>query len=280
MRFQRIYEAVYHQPWFITSSGYSAVREILDKAMKGEIKIPDGRNEGLDEFLSDFVRRRPAMVYNRDTAIAEISVFGVVAPHLSNIEKACGNTGYEEIHAEISEAIGQGARGIFFDFDSPGGSCLACDETAKAISECPLPTVGFSAGLMCSAAYYLCAGCDYVTATNSAIVGNIGVIKPWVDKTKLWDLEGLDFQPLTNEGADLKSTGHGPSISETQREFLQDGINATAALFHEHVLLGRENIKSEVWRAGWYSGQRALELGLIDSIGSRDDAMNNLKAML
>lgn len=265
MRFQRVYEAVHHQPWFISASGYASVRDLVERAMKGEIKLPESRNEGLDDYFSDFVRKRPALEID-PAGIAIISIFGVVAPHMSNIEKACGNTGYEEIYEEIETAIQRGAKGILFNVDSPGGSVLGCDEAAQAIASVKLPTVAFTDTSACSAAYYLAAGCDTIVATQSAYVGNIGTICPWVDKAKMWEVVGLAFDPITNSGADLKSTMHGPSITDSQRQFLQEQVNRSGQMFHDHVSTYR-NVKDEVWRAGWYSGESARALGLIDQIG-------------
>ena len=87
MRFQRIHEAINFQPWFISASGYASVRDLVERAMKGEIKIPESRKEGLDDYFADFVRKRPALEID-PAGIATLSIFGVVAPHISNIEKA------------------------------------------------------------------------------------------------------------------------------------------------------------------------------------------------
>jgi ClpP class serine protease len=274
MRFQRIHEAVNFQPWFISAAGYASVKSLVDRAMSQ----PIARNEGLDDFFSDFVRQRPAMTFDDHTKRATIYVFGVVGPYLSNIEKACGNTGYEEIQSEIADACDKGAQRIDFIFDSPGGAVTLCDETAQAIAslkEQGIVTVAFTETQMCSAAYYLASGCDVIIATRSSQVGNIGVICPWVDSSMLWAIEGLDFQPITSEGADLKSTMHGPSITEDQRQFLQESIDSIGTMFRDHVKAGRagRDLSDEVWRAGWYGGDDAKLLGLVDIVGNSPDAL-------
>jgi ClpP class serine protease len=272
MRFQRIHEAIHHQPWFISVAGYSGVKALYDHAMREH-----ARNADYDEALSDFVRRRPDMSID-ENGIATIYIFGVLGKHLSNIEQACGNTGYEEIEREIAIAS-RTAKAIFFVFDSPGGQVVGCDETARSISECPLPKLAFTDTQIASAAYYLASGCDSIVATRSAQVGNIGIIIPRIDESKLWELEGMQFAPIFNEGADLKSTGHGPSLTPTQIEFLQAMVNQNGSMFQEHVFSHRSWIDSEVWRAGWYSGEKAQELGLIDAIGNEAQARAALNMM-
>lgn len=265
MRFQHVYEAVHHQPWFISASGYSSIQALLDKAIEGKLPIKaDG--EG-DDFMSNFVRVRPPMSIDGN-GIATISIFGVVGLHLTGIEKTCGNTDYKDIEREIGEAVGQGARGILFVVDSPGGMVRGCDECAQAIARAGVPTVAFTDTQMCSAAYYISAATEAIVATQSAEIGNIGAILPWTDKDKMWDLVGIKFNPIFNDGADLKSTGKGPSLTGDQRNFLQDSINQKAELFHKHISDYRA-VDDEVFRAGWYAGQKAIDLGLVDYTGDQ-----------
>lgn len=271
MRFQRIHEAVHYRPWFISASGYASVRMLLDKAMARGFSASIA--DDIAEDIGDFVRQRPSMIFDEVTGIARIHIFGVLGQHLSKIEKTCGNTDYADVMSEIDLAKGSGARAILFIFDSPGGMVTGCDECAQAIANCGIDTVAWSDSLACSAAYYLAAGCKRIVATRTAIVGNIGVICPWVDESKLWEIEGIDFQPITSEGADLKSTFHGPSITEEQRAFVQEDINQAGALFRMHVGFHRVQVDDEVWRAGWYSGDRAKSLGLIDEVGSLNMAV-------
>lgn len=143
------------------------------------------------------------------------------------------------------------------------------------IANLPVPTVAHCHGLACSAAYKLSAGCNYIVASESATVGNIGTIMSWMDCSEFWKENGIEFKALTSEGADLKSTFH-LEPNDTQIEFLQEGINEAGRQFREHVATGREKagatLDPEIWRAGWYSGEKAGELGLIDDIGTAEDA--------
>lgn len=270
MRFQRIVQAVNHEPWFISAAGYESVKTLLVRALAGNEKALG---------LEDFIRQRPPMSIDPETGIATIHILGVLGQHLSNVEKSCGATGFEDIESEIEQALDLRASGILFVIDSPGGACTGGEECAKVISDCPIPTVAFTSGQACSMGYYLAAGCDAVVASPSAGVGNIGVICPWVDSSKLWEVNGLQFAPITNTGADLKSTMHGPEITEPQREFIQSHVDHLARMFHDHVVLKRV-VDDEVWKAGWYMGERALELGLIDQIGREKDAVFALEMLI
>lgn len=265
MRFQRIYEAVHFRPWFISAAGFASVASLLERAESGGIPEQVG-----ESWLSDFIRERPPMEMDGN-GIAKIHIFGVVGLHLTGIEKTCGNTDYSDIKREISEALGLGAQGILFIVDSPGGMVTGCHECAEAISACPVPTVVFTDTQICSAAYYLASGVNKIVSSPSADVGNIGVIIPWVDQSKLWELAGIKSDPIFNTGADLKSIGKGPSIVGAQRQFLQERVDDDAARFQKHVEDHRA-VDDEVFRAGWYSGKRAVDLGLADFNGDESTA--------
>ena len=94
----------------------------------------------------------------------------------------------------------------------------------------------------------------------------------------MYSLIGLKFDPITNEGADLKSTWHGPSLTPAQREYLQGQVNDLAREFKEFVAAHRSaSLSQEVQRAGAYHGSRAVALGLADQIGTLDDTYKNLQ---
>jgi ClpP class serine protease len=268
MRFQRIHEAVHFRPWFISTSGYESVRALLSKAMDG--KMPTKQAGDDDDWMSNFVRVRPEMEVDGN-GIAKIYIFGVLGLHLTGIEKTCGNTDYGDVQREISQAIGQGARGILFVIDSPGGMVTGCDECARAISECQIPTVAFTDTMVCSAAYYVAAGVDSIVASQSSELGNVGIIMPWVDTSKMLELMGVRPEPIVNEGATLKSIGREGSLSDEQRQFLQDTANQSAGRFQGHIAAHRV-VDEEIWKAGWYSGEMAESLGLIDFIGDESTA--------
>jgi ClpP class serine protease len=266
MRFQRIHEAVCFQPWFINPAGYSSVRSILESALTGERQAQAGM---LDELFA----QRPEMTTD-DNGIATIYAQGVLGHHLSNLERMCGATDYSQITEDFQLAQ-QGAKGILLIADSPGGMVAGCDECAKVIAGSTIPVVTFTDGQAASAMYYLASGSRWITATRSSVSGSIGTILPWIDKSKMWELAGVKWEPITPTGADLKGTGSGPSLTPSMREYLQEMVDEMAGQFREHVLSNR-GPDDEVWRAGSYRGDRALAFGLIDQVGSREDAYDKL----
>lgn len=233
----------------------------------------------LNITLEDFYTFRQPMSIDGN-GIAHISVVGALLNKAPRIYEKLGlATLYPTIRQETSAAVDAGATGILYHVDSPGGTVAGCIETAKAIASAGVRTAAFCDGISCSAAYWLTSQAGAVFASPSSEVGNIGAILSWADCSAFWEKAGIEFKALTNEGADLKSTFH-LEPDAAQIEFLQDRINAAGAAFHEGVITGRKKagatLDNEVFRAGWYSGEKAIELGLINDYGYLSDAIEFL----
>lgn len=214
-----------------------------------------------------------------ENGIATVSVKGGLMQEApAKLERRGLVTRYSTIISDIEQVREQGARAIAFQVDSPGGTVAGNKETARIIANLPkqgIPTASAVNGLACSAAYKISSGTEVIFATESSEVGNIGTIMTWADCDEFWREQGVEFKALTNQGADLKSTFH-LEPNSTQLAFLQERIDSAGDEFRQFVVEGRKNseveLDPEVFRAGWYSGQSALNLGLIDSVGTLEDA--------
>lgn len=261
----RMLASIRGQQWFIRPD---AVQLFAFSALE----VPD---KGAEFDWSDFYDMRKAAFVDSER-IGHIQIKGALMNKCPAIYEKLGiATRYETIISEITAVITSGAKGILFHVDSPGGTVAGVIEAGHAIANAGVPTAAHCNGLACSAAYWLASGAGMISATPSAQVGNIGAIISWADCDKFWGEMGITFKALTNDGADLKSTFH-LEPDEAQLAFLQEGINEAGRKFRDHVTAGRENaganLDNEVWRAGWYSGERAGELGLVDDIGDAEQA--------
>jgi len=229
--------------------------------------------EGMD--LSYFVNKRPALRVEND--IAHVWVYGPLMQDAAPVYKDLGCTDYADLTAELSTP---GIKGILLHVSSPGGVVSGCIEVAELVANASVPVVAYVHTCACSAAYKIACGADYLVSSPSATVGNIGTILVWADTSAFMAGMGVTLNAIVNEGASLKSTGHLPSLTDEQLAFLQEGINEAGAAFRAHVEANRPGIDPEVWRAGWYSGQRAVALGLVDELGSEADALARLHELI
>jgi capsid assembly protease len=269
MKLTRIIERVTARPWLITSGGYDAIEKLITSKLSGS--IPDFTPATAHEAGFGYVVDR--------SGIACTPVFGTLANRIGMIEKICGGCDYQDLENAINGALDDGAKGFMFHFDSPGGECNGCGEIASVIAGLDVPKVAFTDSMCCSAAYYMASGCDYIVATPSASVGSIGCIIPWVDKSQAWASLGLKFDPITGEEDTLKSTGHGPSLTNEQRQYLQDSVDAAISDFRNHVSSFRD-VDFDALKGGAYEGQKAIDFNLVDKIGTYADAYELLISMV
>lgn len=229
--------------------------------------------QGVD--LSYFINTRKES-YMTDSGVAVIDVRGALLDDCPEIYTDLGNTDYRQVAKDLDDAVDAGARGIVFSISSGGGSVAGCFELADKISNLNVPCVAYGDGLMCSAAYKLGCSTDYIIARPSAECGNIGTILTYADPSRMYEAMGVDHKAITNDEATLKSTFHVMPLTNEQEQFLQDQINEAGEAFISHVKSHRPNVDEECFKAGWYKGEAAIEKGLIDQIGTLEDAVEML----
>lgn len=248
------------RPWSISHRNFLTVQSFFGSLL--------ARTDSEFFTLSDFITPRPALRIDHEASKATISISGALAEGAPPIWEKLGHTDYRTIRAELAAALDSGVQSVHLEVDSPGGTVLGIAETSHALAQSreQVALTAHCRGMACSAAYHLTSTAEHITASPSADVGNIGVILAFYDDSKFLEAIGVEREVLTNSGADLKGTFY-DALTDDQRAFLQEDIDQAAQAFHDHVSAYRTNLdEDEVFRAGWYSGQKAIDLGLIDSI--------------
>ena len=235
--------------------------------------------DDLRDMLAVYINQRQEMTL--DDGIATIHAYGPMIQDGSPLDLALGRTGYEEIISDIQTANASGgAKAIIMVADTPGGMVDGIKETVAAMDASIIPIYGYNAGSATSAGYYLLAGTEHITVSESSQTGNIGTVLAWLDDSAFMESLGFKMEVMTNEGADLKGTFRDDPMTDSQREFLQDGLNQVGAEFHEHVFSHRPQVSQEVTRAGWYSPEDSIALGLADEVGTLADLRSAVKQTL
>ena len=170
-------------------------------------------------------------------------------------------------------------KAIVFRVNSPGGSSLASDVIWREISlaKKDKPVIVSMGDVAASGGYYISCNADSVFANTGTITGSIGVfsIVPNFQsffKNKL----GITFDGVkTAPYADMGS-GDRP-LNETEKRFFQAGTDSIYYTFKSRVAEGRKKdvvyIDSIAQGRVW-TGNRALQVGLVDRVGTMQDAVN------
>jgi signal peptide peptidase SppA len=207
--------------------------------------------------------------------VAVIPVKGILALDAAPIETAlAGICDYERVARDLQTALAdKSITGIVLNIDSPGGQATGALELASQIADAvqQKPIVAWTDTVMCSAAYYIAAGCSAIVATPSAIVGSVGSYMTLYDVSEMFAKMGIETVLLAS--GEHKGAGQpGTSLSEEQTTHLQSVIDALGLQFRNFVKLHRD-VKNEDLRGQYFEGDRALALGFLDDTGSLPDAI-------
>jgi len=172
-------------------------------------------------------------------------------------------------------------KAIVIRMDSPGGSAVAADFFNEAVryAKEKKPVVVSMGQVAASGGYWASMNASHIMATPYTITGSIGVIASWFYDDGLNNKLGINFETLQRGAhADMMSgflvTNRDLSAHEEERykEYILDIYN----VFTEKVATSRnmELAKvEEVSQGRIFSGTSALDVGLIDSVGSLSDAI-------
>ncbi|QHV00732.1 signal peptide peptidase SppA [Synechocystis sp. CACIAM 05] len=160
--------------------------------------------------------------------------------------------------------------------DSPGGTVVDSQEIytkLKQLSE-KIKVVASFGNISASGGVYIAMGCPHIMANAGTITGSIGVILRGNNLERLLEKVGVSFKVI--------KSGPYKDILSFDRELLPEEQNILQALiddsygqFVSTVAAGRnlavEKVK-EFADGRIFTGQQALELGLVDRLGTEEDA--------
>ena len=163
--------------------------------------------------------------------------------------------------------------------NSPGGSALASDviwRETVLLKESGKPVVASMSDLAASGGYYISCAADHILAQPNTITGSIGVFGVLPSAGKLMrERIGLDFDGVKlHEHADALN-GHTPVQGEALAA-INEGVTEVYDAFIARVAEGRgmtvEGV-NEVARGRVWTGQDAMDIGLVDGMGNLQDAV-------
>jgi len=172
-------------------------------------------------------------------------------------------------------------RAIVVYINSPGGTVVPSDEMYRALRESGKPVVAAMGDIAASGGYYIACGADKIVAHPATITGSIGVYGQLVNAADL--LEKLGVEGIIVRSGDSKAVGNWfEHPTEEQLAIEQVIVDELHSMFVQAVAEGREMDEAEVRELADgrpYTGKQALELGLVDALGSLQDAISTAAEM-
>jgi protease IV len=167
---------------------------------------------------------------------------------------------------------------VVLSIDSPGGSATASeimlDATKRVKAKKPfVVSMGDVAG---SGGYYVACGADTIFADATTLTGSIGVVSGKLATAEMWHKLGITFKEY-KRGQNAGIFSADEVFSDSERARMRLFMDDIYAVFKRHVTEIRGNrLKKpidELAGGRVYTGKQALELGLVDRLGTMHDAV-------
>lgn len=174
--------------------------------------------------------------------------------------------------AEQNEKIS----GILFNIDSGGGMVSGTFELCSVIRECSLPTIAYTNGYMCSAAYAIASACDArIAHPNADLIGSIGTMMSYQDYSAMFEKWGATIYELyasdsSEKNKEFRDLMKGDEKAYTER--LNSINNYFVAAVKESVSGLKDDKK--VFKGKTYTPQEALKIGLVNELGDIKSALS------
>ena len=163
--------------------------------------------------------------------------------------------------------------------NSPGGSVLASEKIKSelALLQERMPVVASYGNYAASGGYWISAGCDKIFSNATTLTGSIGVFSMIPDFSKtVEDKLHIGMTSVnSNRHADMYGMMRPLTASETA--YMQASVEKIYDKFTSLVAEGRDMTVSrvdEIAQGRVWSGAEALEINLVDQIGTIEDAIN------
>ena len=238
-----------------------------------------------DVSLSDYARvpRSEAGLETGGGRVAVVYADGRIISGESPDDFNFGNTPAQVGSETFAEAMreareNKSADAVVLRINSPGGSAAASEAMRRqaTLTAREKPMVVSMGDYAASGGYWLATAADTLVANPTTLTGSIGVFGVFFNANSFFNDElGVTFdQVATSPVADLGSLAR--PLSSRERRLLERSIDTTYQHFLEEVSASRALTTAEVDSVAQgrvWSGADAKRVGLVDTLGTLDDAL-------
>jgi signal peptide peptidase SppA len=275
--------ALGHQFWSMTPDARIALSERMDAiaaVIAAGVSLDDAKSASPADTTRRVFNGGNPLVPEINGEVATLEVIGDIIARAPWFAKAyCGVVDpYDLADAVDALAVNDAVKVLRIEIDSCGGTVAGAAEAAAALTrfQAAGKTVEvFASGVLASSAYRIVCGADKITATDTTIVGSLGVYHSLCDTTGAQAQAGIRSETIAStEGKGLGADGR---ITPAQREQIQRRVDAFHAVMRSAVEAGRGFTVAQadaVFTGDTWVGAEALALDLIDAVGSPADDLD------
>lgn len=239
---------------------------------------------GFMKFLNLMMGTETGGSYSSKPKIAVIHAQGMIMSGRSQSGSLFGGDilGSDTLVKAIRKAKDDAqVKAIVLRVDSPGGSALASDLIWRALDQVDKPVVVSMGDVAASGGYYISAGADCIFAEPGTLTGSIGVFGGKLALKGLYEKVGITTSVVSRgKNSGLMSTLDG--FNDSEREAMTKMLQDVYDRFTRKAAQGRHMALENLLKlAGGrvYTGAMAKKVGLVDRIGTLDDAVAHARQL-
>ena len=286
----------------------SAVRAVIDRApLLGEEAVDAGLVDHLEDW-GGFTERLKA-TYGEDAKtvelgryvkglgdghgpkIAVVTATGAImrgesrkefSPLFGGVEAVMGSETIAKAWRDVRRS--PNVKAVIFRIDSPGGSAVASEvirqEMARTAEK--IPVVVSMSNVAGSGGYWITCGAKRIVADPATLTASIGVFAGHLNMDRFWsDKLGVTFGRM-DRGANANIYGELENWTDEQRAVIDRMLDRIYEQFVRRVAESRGMTPEQVDAVGRgrvFTGEQALEKGLVDELGGFDTALAAAKKL-
>lgn len=267
----------------------------VDKHLKEKVGIETTKKLTLAS-VSDLASLEDTNIKESDNTIAILYAEGIILDDAGSgiTSLMLGNviTPKEYVNELIKLRDNDKVKAVVFRVNSPGGSAYASEQIWNAVKEVKAkkPIIVSMGTYAASGGYYISVGADSIVAEPTTLTGSIGIYGLIPDGSELAKKMGVTFDEVkTNKNSNFGGRTFGipflisaqsRGLNTEESELLQKYIEKGYDLFVTRCADGRSMTKAQIdsiAQGRVWTGQQALEIGLVDKIGGLNDAITIAK---
>lgn len=271
---------IFDTPLLIAPSKFEVIVAILAPRL-GLLADPATQEQGQAAASATYQRRSYEVTAD---GIAVIPVQGTLVHKAYGLDAMSGLRTYQDIEQEMLDAATDPEiKGILLDVDSPGGEVAGVFDLADTIyaARSTKPVFAVANNDAFSAAYLLASAADRVFVSRTSGVGSIGVIAGHLDVSGADEKAGYKYTVVHAGARKADFNPHRP-LSDEARAVLEAKVNRTYELLVQTVARNRGVSEAAIreTEAGLYFGDEATRAGLADQVGTRHNALHDLRQVI
>ncbi|HII53872.1 hypothetical protein AUJ13_05685 [Candidatus Micrarchaeota archaeon CG1_02_49_24] len=190
-----------------------------------------------------------------------------------------GQPGSETLAAMIRKEGGkEDVAAILLDINSPGGGSAATHDIYYALKNVTKPKVAYIKEIGASGGYYSAVATDYILSDPDALVGSIGARMEVEDYTGLMGKVGVNITEIKS-GSHKDIGSPFKQMGPEEQQILQSIVDDSFQEFRDVVMAERgdrlnSQMLGQIFDARIMNGRQGLNAGLIDGLGTKQDAID------